>query len=152
METPPMPVTWVPQAKPALNSFSAPEPGIGAPLIQEMSILAFVDWKTAVGMSQAVIAVLAMGETSPNTGARKDVPHEPLTERPASSETIQVKASFGLLVPAPKSLYWSCRHDASKSSFLIPGRALASPKTGTFNCVKTAQTDFDSGSDRMGRT
>ena len=35
------------------------------------------------------------------------LPHEPLTERPASSEIIQVNASFGLLVPAPKSLYWS---------------------------------------------
>src|SRR5665213_2364780 len=82
--------------------------------------------------------LVAMFVDSPKEGARKDVPHEPRIVAPRSSDTSQLKPSFGLLVP-PKSLYWSCRHDASKSSFAKPGIAFASPKIGTFNCAKPAQ-------------
>src|ERR1700704_4921681 len=92
-----------------------------------------------VGRFWPAMALFARVEISPKPGARKDVPQDPRTVRPASSEMFQLKATFGLLVP-PTSLYWSWRHEPSRSSFLIPGSALASPKIGTFTCVNTAQT------------
>ena len=78
-------------------------------------------------------ATFEIGENSPKLGARKDEPQEPLIVRPMSSETVQLNAAFGLLVP-PTSLYWSWRHDPSISSLRIRGSALDRLSTTTFRC------------------
>src|SRR6266850_1629580 len=94
------------------------------------------------------IMTFAYGETSPNVGARNDVPHAPLIVRPTVSlNGAQLNAILGLLVPWT-SLYWSCRHEASNSKRRKPGRPFISPKTGTLSWVKTAHTWRDSGSCR----
>ena len=141
------------QAKPALNNFSAPDPGGGRPVAgsQDTTILALF-WKNAESLRfcspHPFHATFEIGENSPKLGARNDEPQEPLIVRPISSETVQLNAAFGLLVP-PTSLYWSCRHDPSISSFRIRGSELASPMIGTFTCVNTAQTERNSGSLRV---
>src|SRR5262245_40359193 len=67
-----------------------------------------------------VIATLASGEISPNTGARKELPHVPRMVK--SSIGAQLNDTFGLLVP-PTSLYWSWRQENSSSSRRSNGRA-----------------------------
>jgi hypothetical protein len=62
-----------------------------------------------------------------------------------SSIGAQLNAIFGLLVP-PTSLYWSCRHENSRSSRRTKGMPFWSLKTGMFSWVHVAQTDRDSGS------
>src|SRR5258708_4395202 len=71
----------------------------------------------AEGRLKEPMGELATGEYSPAFAKRNEVPHEPLGLKPASSESIQVNPTFGLLVP-PVSVpeYWSWRHEASRSS------------------------------------
>src|SRR5207302_11204278 len=106
-------------------------------------------WKAAAPGAlfnpQPFQATFDTGENSPKLGARKDEPHEPFSVSPISSETVQLNAAFGLLVP-PTSLYWSWRQEPSSSRRLTPGKAFASPMIGTFSWLKTAQTWRCSGS------
>src|SRR6185437_17122293 len=90
-----------------------------------------------IGEFCAWIELLRMGESSPNCGARNDVPHEPRTVRPMSSDTVQLKDTFGTLMP-PTVLYWSWRHEPSRSSFLTSGIFISLLITGTFNWAKAA--------------
>src|SRR5258708_22289151 len=55
---------------------------------------------------QPAIAFFTSPDSSAKVGARNEVPQAPLSVTPRSSETSQLKANFGLLVP-PTSLYWS---------------------------------------------
>src|SRR5579871_1965955 len=91
-------------------------------------------------------------EYSPALAKRNDVPHDPRTVAPSISSTSQVKANFGLLVPpfsAPFGLlYWSCRHEASRSSLRTSGRLKLSPKIGMSSWANPAQTVYGSGSIR----
>src|SRR5882724_8349060 len=82
-----------------------------------------------------------MTEYSPAFANRKEVPEDPFTENPASSDHSQVKPTFGLLVP-PSSVprYSSWRHDASRSNFLNIGKLRLSPNTVMFTWAKPAQT------------
>src|SRR5689334_20350221 len=91
----------------------------------------------AGGSPKAFHAALTIAEFSPKFGARKEVPHPPLMVK--SSIGDQLKPIFELLVP-PKSLYWSCRQEASISNFRKPGKLNRSPKIGTFTCANVAQT------------
>src|ERR1043166_3440756 len=52
------------------------------------------------------MAFFTRPDSSANVGARNDCPHAPLIVKPISSDTVQLNATFGLLVP-PTSLYWS---------------------------------------------
>ena len=56
----------------------------------------------AAGVLKPKTPGLTIGEYSPAFAKRNDVPQAPLRLRPASSESIQVAPSFGLLVPPGK--------------------------------------------------
>src|SRR6266850_4274793 len=88
-----------------LWTFQAPDPtgGKAPPLTgQPVSIRAVVAPRAP--RFWALIATLASGEISPNTGARKELPQAPRMVR--SSIGAQLNATLGLLVPLT-SLYWS---------------------------------------------
>src|SRR5580704_8894376 len=135
-----------PQGRPPANSKAAAEPAVGSPFVQAIERGGPLVTRFA-GRLTLPKAVLAIGEYSPAFAKRNDVPQEPLSDTPASWSTSQVSATLGLLVlPLKVPVYTSWRHENSRSTFLKNGIALASPKTGTFICVKTAQTLYGSAS------
>src|SRR5262245_60447713 len=78
-----LPPTHIPagselQPKPALNSFSAPEPAGGRPVVGLQAIRVWtLLTKTPVGSPEAPKAKLITGENSPTFGALNDVPQAP---------------------------------------------------------------------------
>src|SRR5262245_17495294 len=130
----------VSQPKPESCSLRAPDPVGAKPLIHWI-LIGSVGFKNCEGRLKPPMAVLNTGEYSPALAKRKDVPQEPLMLSPASSDSTQVNPTFGLLVPPTRSpVYWSWRHEASKSSFRISGKLKSLPKTGTLSCAKPAQS------------
>src|SRR5262245_14106551 len=99
--------------------------------------------KTDGGSPKPFHAAFTISEFSPKFGARNEVPQPPLKVR--SSIGDQLKPIFVLLVP-PKSLYWSWRQDASRSSLWKKGIAFMSLKTGMLICANPAQIARDCGS------
>src|SRR5688500_9462297 len=89
---------------PELWIFHAPEPsgGNSPPDTKQLALIGAVAGAKPPRF-QPAIATLESGESSPNTGARKEVPHVPRMVR--SSIGAQLNATFGLLVPCT-SLYW----------------------------------------------
>src|SRR6266566_1199025 len=79
------------QAKPALNSFSEPEPATGFPFEPQATWMVALLEKTADGSPQPFHATLEIGENSPKFGARNEVPQVPRIIRPISCDTSQLK-------------------------------------------------------------
>src|SRR5215469_17436837 len=123
------------QAKPAANSVAAALPGTGAaPAHGSLS-------ESPLGKLRAPLASLRVVEYSPALAKRKEVPQEPRIVAPTSGSTSQVNATFGLLVPPlSEPLYWSWRHEVSRSSFRTNGKLKLSPKMGQSTWAKPAQT------------
>src|SRR6267154_4270206 len=97
------------QPNPAFCNFFPPEPVGAKPAVQRI-LIGELFWNCAAPGAllkpQPFHATFEIGENSPKFGARKDVPQEPRSMNPASSDNNQLNAAFGLLVP-PTSLYWS---------------------------------------------
>src|SRR5437763_1621755 len=129
---------------PGLVSLPASDSGL-APQLTLM-----VDACAKSVLFQPAMACFTRPDSSAKPGARNEVPQAPLKVRPRSSETSQLKATLGLLVPPILPLYWSCRQDPSSSNLRIPGRALASPMIGTFSWANVAQTCLCPTSLRLG--
>src|SRR3954467_10842759 len=122
-----------------LNSLSAPDPRL-------ISFTVVLVIRTELGCACRSLALnklvvnFASDDVSPKLGARKLDPQDPWKVSPASSSGIQSNDTFGLLVPLPRSLYWSCRHEAAICSFRKRGKLKALSKTGMFSSAKPAQT------------
>src|SRR5207302_7973441 len=91
------PAGSAPQANPAFCNFLPPEPAGALPAVQRTLICELV-WNCAAPGAllnpQPFHATFEIGENSPKFGARKDVPQEPRSMKPASSDKSQLNAAF----------------------------------------------------------
>src|ERR1700680_1288705 len=92
----------------AAYSFAAPDPAGGDVLPgPQATTTELPPEERPAGRLKDAMDVLNTGEYSPALAKRNYVPHEPLMLKPTSSETSQVKPTFGLLVPPARPPLYS---------------------------------------------